>query len=166
VGELQALRVEHVDLDGGVVRIRKGWDRVEGEIEPKSKAAKRDIPLPQTLRPFIAEHLLGLEWSRGLIFGRTPDKPFSPTTLRYRAGEAWKAAKLAPVSFHDCRHTYASLMIAAAAEAKKQVNVKALSEFMGHTSVTVTYDRYGHLLPNAHEDAASMLDSYLATVSL
>lgn len=41
------------------------------------------------------------------------------------------------------------------------VNPKALSAFMGHSSVTITLDRYGHLMPGSEEEAAGMLDAYL-----
>ena len=56
---------------------------------------------------------------------------------------------------HDCRHTFASLMIAAG------VNAKALSTYMGHGSITITLDRYGHLMPGNEEQAAGLLDDYL-----
>ena len=49
---------------------------------------------------------------------------------------------------HEARHTYASLMILA------RVPITALSRFMGHTSITVTVDRYGHLYPAAERQAA------------
>jgi hypothetical protein len=42
------------------------------------------------------------------------------------------------------------------------VNVKALSEFLGHASITITLDRYGHLLPGSLAESASLLDAYLA----
>jgi integrase len=41
------------------------------------------------------------------------------------------------------------------------VNAKALSTYMGHTSVTITLDRYGHLMPGNEEEAAGLLDAYL-----
>ncbi len=41
------------------------------------------------------------------------------------------------------------------------VNVKALSTFMGHSSITITLDRYGHLLPGSIQEAAGLLDAYL-----
>jgi len=59
------------------------------------------------------------------------------------------------VTFHDRRHTYASLMIAAGC------NAKALSTFMGHSSIQITMDRYGHLMPGSEEEAAGLLDAYL-----
>ena len=56
---------------------------------------------------------------------------------------------------HECRHTFASLMIAAG------VNAKALSTFMGHANISITMDRYGHLMPGSEEEAAIRLDAYL-----
>lgn len=56
---------------------------------------------------------------------------------------------------HQARHTYASFMIAAG------VNAKALSTFMGHSSIKVTFDLYGHLMPGTEAEAAALLDSYL-----
>jgi integrase len=41
------------------------------------------------------------------------------------------------------------------------VNIKALQVFMGHASITVTLDRYGHLLPGSENEAAALLDAYL-----
>lgn len=63
-----------------------------------------------------------------------------PTNVRERALTAWAHAGLAPIGLHECRHTFASLMIAAG------VNAKALSTYMGHTSVSITFDLYGHLM--------------------
>jgi integrase len=42
------------------------------------------------------------------------------------------------------------------------VNAKALSTYMGHASVMITLDRYGHLMPGNEEEAAGLLDVYLA----
>jgi integrase len=56
---------------------------------------------------------------------------------------------------HQARHTYASFMIAAG------VNAKALSTFMGHSSIKVTFDLYGHLMPGTEAEAAALLDTYL-----
>ena len=61
-----------------------------------------------------------------------------------------------PIGLHECRHTFASLMVAAG------VNAKALSVYMGHASVTITLDRYGHLMPGNEEEAAGLLDGYLS----
>jgi integrase len=62
---------------------------------------------------------------------------------------------LAPITLHVARHSFASLMIAA------NVNAKALATYMGHSSVTITYDRYGHLMPGDEEQAAHLADAFL-----
>ena len=72
-----------------------------------------------------------------------------------RADRAWSAARLQRITLHECRHTFASLMIAAG------VNAKALSEYMGHANISITLDRYGHLMPGNEDEAAGMLDAYL-----
>jgi integrase len=41
------------------------------------------------------------------------------------------------------------------------MNAKALSTYMGHSSITITLDRYGNLMPGNEEEAASLLDAYL-----
>jgi integrase len=62
---------------------------------------------------------------------------------------------LEPIGLHDARHTAASLMIAAG------LNPKEISEYLGHASITITIDRYGHLLPGSFSEAATRLDAYL-----
>ena len=75
------------------------------------------------------------------MFGATSGRPFCDTALRERSDRAWKRAELVRITLHECRHTFASLMIAAG------VNAKALSTYMGHASIAITLDRYGHLMP-------------------
>ncbi len=65
---------------------------------------------------------------------------------------------LQPIGLHECRHTFASLMIAAG------VNTKALSTYIGHASIAITMDRYGHLMPGSEAEAAERLDAYLKGV--
>jgi integrase len=48
------------------------------------------------------------------VFGVTARSPFAPTTVRREAAAAWKRAELQAITLHECRHTFASLMIAAA----------------------------------------------------
>jgi hypothetical protein len=46
-------------------------------------------------------------------------------------------------------------------EADQLIDAKALCTYMGHSSVTITYDRYGHLMPGNEDEAAALLDTYL-----
>jgi len=54
-GELIGLRWEDVDLATGVIHVRRGWDAVEGEIAPKSRQGRRDVPVPAVLRDYLLE---------------------------------------------------------------------------------------------------------------
>jgi integrase len=155
VGEIQALAAEDVRLDEGVIRVHWGWDRVEGRQATKSRN-RRNVPIPSALREVLASELLRTG-RRGaeLIFGTTSSSPFRAQGVQHRADRLWKEAKLNRLTFHDCRHTYASLMIAAGC------NAKALSTFMGHSSIQITMDRYSHLMPGSEEEAAGLLDAYL-----
>ena len=154
-GELCALDWQHVDLQKGIIRVERGYDRKAGFVEPKSRAGKRTVPIPSVLREHLIAHKLRAGRSDGLVFVNGRGNPFDAATVARRAGRAWKAAKLTKIGLHECRHTFASLMIAAG------VNAKTLSTFMGHASITVTIDRYGHLFPGSEDEAAAMLDAYL-----
>lgn len=154
-GELMALVWDDVDLDldAGVLRVRRSWDAVEGFIAPKSAKGTRIVPIASTLRALLIAHRLR-SGGQGLVFGTGP-VPFRPDAIRWRAGEAWKDAGLDRITLHECRHTYASFMIAAG------VNAKALSTFMGHANIAITLDKYGHLMPGSEGEAAALLDAFL-----
>jgi integrase len=154
-GELMALRWEDVDLAAGLIRVERSWDPKERVfVTPKSRAGRRTVPLPAILRDYLDEHKLRTGGD-GLVFGRSKTEPFDASVTAGRAATAWKKAGLTPITLHEARHTFASLMIAAG------VNAKALSTYMGHASVSITYDRYGHLMPGSEDEAAALLDAYL-----
>ena len=127
-----------------------------GRADRDEGANQRRVPIPAALRSLLAAALLRSgRRDDELLFGIGPGQPFRPTPLRKRANAAWEAAGLARITLHECRHTYASLMIAAG------VNAKALSTYMGHSTIQITFDRYGHLMPGNEEQAAGLLDAYL-----
>lgn len=127
-----------------------------GFVEPKSRAGRRRVPVPSVLREALIEHKMLVGRDTGLVFGRSADSPFSPSTVNVRAAAAWNEAELEPIGLHECRHTCASYFIAAG------INAKTLSTFLGHASITTTLDRYGHLFPGSEAEAAGMMDAYLA----
>ena len=108
------------------------------------------MPLPAILHAFLWDHRVASDDPR--VFG-------SPRAIRSSieaAAKTWKASGVVPVTPHEARHRYTSLMIAAG------VNAKALSVFMGHANIAVTIDLYGHLMPGSEAEAAGLLDSYLS----
>ncbi|HVC07160.1 MAG TPA: tyrosine-type recombinase/integrase [Solirubrobacterales bacterium] len=171
-GELQALRWDDVDLGRSEIRVSRSWDQEAGPVAPKSKAGIRTVPILAVLRDYL--DALKIATERGgadLVFGRSADVPFAPKSVKERAERAWKAitkrerekaeqenreaALLAPITLHECRHTFASLLIDA------QVNAKAIQTFLGHATIQMTFDRYGHLMPGSREQARDLVDAYL-----
>jgi len=171
-GELQALRARDIDLDANLIAVERGWDQVEGVIEPKSRAGRRVVPLLAILRDQLIAQLRRSGRRGGdLVFGRSPVEAFYASTVDKRAQRAWRAANeaevvaagsdersptlLRPISLHQCRHTFASLLIDSGA------NPKAIQEFMGHSKIHTTFDVYGHLLPGSHDAVRARMDAYL-----
>ena len=160
-GELQALRCLDIDLVANLIQVERGWDQYEGPIAPKSESSRRTVPLLAVLHDYLCGHLLNT--GRGdadLVFGRTVVDPFVPSTIDNRARRHWTAAGLQPITLHECRHTFASLLIDAGA------NPKAIQTFMGHSKIQTTFDTYGHLLPGSHDEVRQRMDAYLDAASV
>lgn len=177
-GELRALRWGDVDLPGRVIHVLRGWDAIEGEQDTKTAAGKRRVPILEPLAGELVAYKLRTEGSSdALVFGRTAAEPFNPETIRRNALAAWgwqeapnpkpddgpkvilkraRADAQQPITLHEARHTCASLLIAAG------VNAKALSVIMGHATIAMTFDTYGHLMPGGLDEAAAAANAYLA----
>jgi integrase len=139
-----------------VIRVERSYDdKGRIEIEPKSVAGRRKVPIVGVLRDILVEHRARQESSEGLVFGTTPDKPFDPAGAWRRAQTAWRRAGLEGIGLHDGRHTFASILIAAG------VGAKAITTFTGHASIQTTYDLYGKLMPGSEAEAAALVDAYL-----
>lgn len=156
-GELRALRRRDVDLGAGRIAVRRSWDRVEHEIDPKSDAGKRDVPIFAALRPILEAHLRAMSDTSAdaLVFGTRTGGPFDPGDVSKRAARAWKD-KCEPFTLHECRHGFASVCVEAG------VNPKRIQTWMGHSSITTTFDLYGRLLERSEAEAVAAVDGYLA----
>jgi integrase len=168
-GELRALQVRDVDLERRRIDVQRGWDQYEGEIDPKSEKGIRPTIITRPLQRLLATHIndTGREGT-DLVFGRTPSKPFQSNSITKRAREAWATAReredlltttpaaerIRPIGLQECRHTAVSQMLDAG------ITIDKVSKFMGHASITITIDRYGHLLPGGEADAIALLDVY------
>jgi integrase len=155
-GELRALVWGDVDLADGLIRVGRSMDGYGAAGEPKSRAGRRSVPIVAALRDLLVEHKLVTRRDSGLVFGSSGTQPFTPTAVRKRALTAWRRAVLDPIGLHECRHTFASLLIAAG------VNAKAITAYLGHASIQTTFDLYGHLMPGNEDEAVALVDAYLA----
>lgn len=157
-GELQELRWSDLDLKQNVGRIERAWDD-EGRcvVDVKTAAGERWFPIVEPVkRRLIAHKLATGRDGDDLVFGETADRRFVPSTVRRRARKAWEAAKLQPITLHEGRHS------AATAGSAAGLDDLALAHIMGHSSVVITRDRYGHVRPDRVAEVAKLLDAYYA----
>lgn len=158
LGELLALDVAAVDLDGGWIHVRRSWDRGTKQFIPTKSRKPRSVPIIDKLAVLLADHFVLFDHpGDGLLFpsANNPDWPSDAGILRRRTHARWKKAGLKPLGFHEGRHTFASIAIAAG------LNAKTLSTYLGHATITITLDRYGHLMPGSEVEARAMLDAFL-----
>jgi integrase len=173
-GELRALRAENIDLETKIIRVEHGWDDQEGEIGTKSRRGRRTVPIPARLRPYLVDHLtLTARRGQDFAFGATAEAPFTPKNIRRKAARAWekenekreklnekrtdseKLKLLEPITLHECRHTFVTLMFYAG------LSLERIGDYVGHSSAYMT-DRYRHLLEGHEAEAGAMLDKFLA----
>lgn len=152
IGEMAGLRRGRVDVLRSRLDVVEKIVEVRGELlvgGPKTRAGRRQVPLPRPVAEELAVHL-------GRFVAAEPDSLVfagpDGGALRARHWRArhWAPAiaegGLAPLRPHDLRHTAVALWIAQGASPKQ------IATWAGHTSVSVVLDRYGHLFPG-HEDA-------------
>jgi len=156
LGEILALDADHLDLTALELRVDRSWDEPSRTmVAPKTATSRRTVPVVAPLAAILAE----LAPRQGLLMpGRDPARPCSQTALRVRLRGQWTG--LDRFGFHDLRHGFASMAIAAG------MNPKEIQEAMGHSSIQVTFDLYGHLFPGARDRARETLDAWIAAQPL
>ncbi len=142
-----ALRWSDVDMASGVIHVQLSHDpqaHVTGT--PKSIAGVRKVPIPGPLRDYLLPHRMRRDPQQPLVFSRWslggrkrgPDGPFNASAIYQRARRYWEPQGIGSVSLHDCRHTYASLMIAAGENAKALQRILAIPPSRPPTTATDT----------------------------
>lgn len=134
--------------------------------EPKTKGSKRRIPVTDAVRKALEQYQKKQQWfinlmgdkydSQGnLVFANLFGKPVDTSnfTTRYFKKMLVQAGLDRSFSFHDLRHTHATLLL------RQGVNIKVISERLGHSTVTMTLDTYSHLMPDMQETAVKALEA-------
>lgn len=157
--ELRGLRWGNVDLKAGVIRVRERADRYQRLGPPKSRAGRRDIPLaPMVINTLKEWQLACPKTDLGLVFPTEQGTVILHTNLLRQGfypvlracGLMGEDDTAPPYSFHALRHAAASLFI------EQGWGPKKVQSVMGHSSITVTFDIYGHLFPSPDDDRAAM----------
>ena len=169
-GELLTLKWDDVDLERGVLRVRRTLTHADKAYvlgEPKTNKSRRTIRLTTSavtaLRAHLSRQLEEMErmgslyQPGGLVFAAETGTIVNPSNLRNRSFKLLlKRAGLRTIRFHDLRHSCATLLLS------KNVNPKVVSEMLGHASVRITLDTYSHLMPEMQESAARALEDALS----
>ncbi len=142
LGELCALQWEDLDFRGRTLTVNRTVQRIamQGgtrktvlmETSPKSESSKRIIPLADG----VMELLFQLKGSQSYVFGK--EKPLDPRTMQYQFKRILKTAEINDRNFHILRHTFATNCI------ENGMDIKVLSEILGHADVKITLNRYIH----------------------
>jgi len=156
-GELFALRDRNLDLEAKTVTVENGT--YAGELVPvKTKASRRRVDLSATAVRVLRRQLFARTPNDlHVVFPSPEGHILNDDNFRHRVfAPAVRRTKLTGFRFHDLRHTYAALMVAAGA------HPKYLQAQMGHSSIRVTLDLYGHLFPDANRGVLDALDALTA----
>ncbi len=161
-GELAGLRVARVNLLRRTIVVVEQLNELAGKMSwgpPKTAAGRRAVSIPGALAQMLEVQLTMPEVIRsGLVFPTPLGEAMRRSNFARRIwGPAVGRAGLDGLRFHDLRHTAVALAIGQGA------HPKALQERMGHSSVTVTLDRYGHLYEGLDGQIADALDDVLRT---
>ncbi len=174
-GELLGLRWQDVNLDKAELTVVMALQEYRGTTrrksfrlaEPKTAHSRRRIALSKDVAlPALRAHrarqmegrlVIGPDWQdQGLVFPDGFGEIRMPQTVYYQFKKLLKKAGLPAIRFHDLRHTAATILLL------RGVNVKLVSEMLGHADIALTLRVYGHLLPHTHEQAAAMMDEVFA----
>ena len=167
-GEALGLMWKDLDRDAGVLRVSRQLKR-EGTAlvttDTKTFRSRRAINLPEQMLVALLEHeqrqhiereTLGSGWiESGFIFTSSVGTPVDPRNLYREFQQICKEADLIGWHPHELRHSAASLMLA------QGVKIQVVSQVLGHASIRMTADVYGHILDPDREGAARAMGSML-----
>ena len=143
IGELCALKWSDFDFEKSTVTVSRTMQRIKNRdgqgtkiiiTSPQSRTSLREIPIPEFLKSTLAE--IRTNDDNFVITGTS--KFVEPRTMQYRFRNILKRFNLPQVNFHSLRHMFATRCVALG------IDVKTLSEILGHSSVKITLDRYVH----------------------
>lgn len=164
-GELLGLRWIDVETDEKVLFVRQTLQRVNGQlciVSPKTHRSTRPVPMARFACEALIRHrevqdrekaaTKELWRESGLVFANTLGGPMEPRNVNRRFEQARKAAGLEWLRLHDLRHAFATFLLHGGQE------LRTVMELLGHSTIRLTADTYGHVLPAKARDAADGID--------
>jgi integrase len=169
-GELLALRWGDVDLKSGLLTVQRALERADRSTrfkEPKTRRSRRTVSLPRFVVGRLRRHRtdqaqwfyangLGRTTSETLVFERGGE-PWVPNTFGAVFARTLREASVPHVRLHELRHTFASMALEAG------VDLKTVSNALGHSTISTTADIYAHVTDSLMRDAADRIDDAVTT---
>jgi integrase len=170
IGEALGLRWSDVNLTDRVLHVRRALQRQQGNgltfVEPKTERGKRSFQMTQATCAALREHkerqaferkTAGEFWQHDdLVFCTAFGTPLDRGRIHLNFQSALRKAGLPRVRIHDLRHTAATLM------REQGVDIEVVQRKLGHSSISVTVDVYGHVSDKRYRDAADRMDELLS----
>ena len=155
-GELLGLKWEDIDLDRGMIHVRRQIYRINGEVREmplKTMHAYRSIPISDDMAALLRD--MKERGRSEYVFPSPSGGPLSPDSVLNMLHRVLKRAGLPSVRFHDLRHTFATLAL------QNGVDIKTVSGILGHYSAGFTLDTYAHVTTAAQKEAANTMGRIL-----
>ncbi len=172
-GEIIALRWSQIDFDSAKVEVLRSMEHSSNGLRVKStkNSKSRKIDLSQTLLRQLKEHRknqietalsFGVRFpSNGFVFPLSPFEPTIPLSRFWLSNNVTRIANsigCSGLTFHNLRHTYASLCLTA----DPVVPLTAVSKYLGHSSPAITASIYSHFICDTDDRAKKAVDGFLA----
>ncbi|MFO7531660.1 MAG: site-specific integrase [Candidatus Limnocylindrales bacterium] len=167
-GELLGLRWEDIDVPKARLTVRHTLQRVDGELvllEPKTERSRRTIALPEIVVSALRGHrtrqkmerlVAGPRWvATGHVFTTSLGTPLDAATVTRAFQRALKQAGLPHRRFHDLRHSAATFLLA------QGFGLEDVKNLLGHSTIVLTSNTYGHVLEQRQHDMARGMDAVL-----
>jgi integrase len=167
-GEALALRWSDIDFEDKLLRVRGTLARVDGDLivtSTKTAKSKRSIPvsdgtdrlLKDIRKQQVRDQLkAGSQWHQsGYVFTTEDGRPCDPRNALRALKSAATKAGMTGVGLHTLRHSAATAMLT------NGVPLKVVSEILGHASIVITADIYGHVSPDVSREALATLSKSL-----
>jgi integrase len=160
--ELRGLRWDDVDLKRGEIHVRQRADRYRVIGRPKSESAERSVPLLPMVVNVLREHRLTCpKGEQDLVFANDAGNVYDHASiiqrglipLMVKAGITGADGKAKYTGLHSLRHFYASWCINRRVDGGLELPLKVVQARLGHASIQMTADRYGHLFPRGDDGA-------------
>ena len=164
-GELLALKWQDIEFKQKRLHVRRSANRLPGGYrvtDPKTARGKRMITLPQFVLEALGQHRIrqleaklkaGPKWEEhDLVFCNMYGRFLNTSNLQVLFSTLLKQAGLPHMRLHDLRHSAATILLAMG------VPIKVVQELLGHSSITITLNVYGHVLSSMQQEAMDKLD--------